>query len=45
MKRILTKEKINRPLAGQSSSIPFMSVKDSYNKRVTLTHKADWKIR
>ena len=32
-KRILTKEKIDRQLAGQSSSIPFMSIIDSYNKR------------
>ena len=36
MKRILTKEKIDRQLAGQSSSTPFMGVKDSYNKRVTF---------
>ena len=35
-KIILTKEKLDRQLAGQSSSTPFMSVKDSYNKRVTF---------
>ena len=35
-KRILTKEKIDRPLAGQSSSTPFMNIKDRYNKRVTF---------
>ena len=36
-KRILTKEKIDRQLAGQSSSTPFMSIKDSYNsKKVTF---------
>ena len=35
-KIILTKEKIDRQLAGKSSSTPFMSIKDSYNKRVTL---------
>ena len=36
-KRILTKEKIDRQLTGQSSSAPFMSVKDSYkNKKVTF---------
>ena len=36
-KRILTKEKIDRQLAGQSSTAPFMSIKDSYNnKRVTF---------
>ena len=38
-KRILTKEKIDKQLAGQSSSTPFMSIKDSYKKKVTLTHE------
>ena len=37
MKRILIKEKIDIQLAGQSSSTPFMSIKDSYNnKKVTF---------
>ena len=36
MKRILTKKKIDRQLAGQSSSTPFMSVRDSYYWRVTF---------
>ena len=35
-KRILTKEKIDRQLAGQSSSTPFMSIQDIYNRRVTF---------
>ena len=35
-KRILTKEKIDRQLTRQSSSTPFMSIKDSYNKKVTF---------
>ena len=35
-KRILAREKIDRQLAGQFSSTPFMSVKDSYNKRVAF---------
>ena len=35
-KRILTKERIDRQLDGQSSSAPFMSIKDSYNERVTF---------
>ena len=35
-KRILTKEKIDRQLRGQSSSTSFMSTKDSYNQRVTF---------
>ena len=36
VKRILIKEKIDRQLAGQSSSTPFMSVKDSCSKGVTF---------
>ena len=37
-KRILTKQKIDRQLAGQSSPAPLLSMKDSYcnNKKVTL---------
>ena len=35
-KRILTKEKIDRQLAGQTTSTPFMSVRDVHNKRVTF---------
>ena len=36
-KRILTKEKIDRQLAGQSSLTPFMNIKDGYNsKKVTF---------
>ena len=35
-KRILTKEKIDKQLAGQTSSIPFMSVRDSQSKRVSF---------
>ena len=35
-KRILTKEKIDKQLAGQTSSAPFMSVRDGLNKRVTF---------
>ena len=31
-KRILTKEKIDRQLAGEASLTPFMSVRDNYNK-------------
>ena len=33
-KRMLTKEKIDKKLAGQTSSTPFMSVRDSQSKRV-----------
>ena len=35
-KRILTKEKIDRQLAGQSSFTPFMNIKEEHNKRVTF---------
>ena len=36
-KRILTKEKIDRQLAGQSSSTPFMNIKDGcVSKKVTF---------
>ena len=35
-KRILTKEKIDRQLSGQSSSIPFMSIKDSHSRKVSF---------
>ena len=36
-KRILTKEKTHRQLAGQSSLTPFMSIKDWYiSKKVTF---------
>ena len=35
-KRMLTKEKIDKQLAGQTSSTPFMSVRDNQNRRVTF---------
>ena len=35
-KRMLTKEKIDKQLVGQTSSTPFRSVRDSQNKRVTI---------
>ena len=40
-KRILTKEKIDRQLAGQISSTPFMSIQDNYSKRVTFNMMDD----
>ena len=36
VKRILTKEKIDRQLSGQMSSTPFMSIKDNHSRRVTF---------
>ena len=35
-KRILTKEKIDRQLAGQTSSTPFMNIKEGFGKKVTF---------
>ena len=40
-KRMLTKEKIDKQLAGQTSSAPFMSVRDSKNKRVLFNTPDD----
>ena len=40
-KRILTKEKRDKQLAGQTSSTPFMSVKDGLSKRVTFNATDD----
>ena len=36
VKRVLTKEKIDRQLAGQSSSSLFMNIQEGHNKRVTF---------
>ena len=35
-KRILTKEKIDRQLTGQSSSTPLMNIKDSHSRKVSF---------
>ena len=35
-KTVLMKEKIDRQLARQTSSTPFMNIRDSLNKRVTF---------
>ena len=45
-KRILTKKKIDRQLVGQTSSTPFMNIRDGLNKRVTFnsTNVIEWKI-
>ena len=40
-KRILMKEKIDRQLAGQTSSTPFMSIRDKYSKRVMFNMMDD----
>ena len=36
VKGILTKEKIDRPLAGHTSWTPFMSIKEGFSKKVTF---------
>ena len=35
-KRILTKEKVARQLAGQTCSTSFMSIKEGFSKKVTF---------
>ena len=44
-KRILTKEKIDRQLAGQTSSTPFKNIRDGFNKRVTFNMMPEWNRR
>ena len=45
-KRILTKERIDRQLAGQTSSTPFMSIKEGFGKKITfdMTDSIEQKI-
>ena len=38
---MLTKEKIDKQLAGQTSSTPFMSVRDSQSKRASFNTADD----
>ena len=40
-KRILTKEKLDRQLTGQSSSTPFMSISNGHQKRVSFDTKEE----
>ena len=40
-KRIQTKEQIDKQLLGQSSSTPFMSIKDSHSRRVFFDTKEE----
>ena len=40
-KRMLTKEKIDKQLAGQSSSTPFMNMRDSQGKKVSFNMQDD----
>ena len=40
-KRILTKETLDGQLTGQSSSTPFMSIRDGYNRKVSFDTKEE----
>ena len=40
-KRLLTKEKIDKQLSGQSSCTPFMSIKDNYSRGVSFDTKEE----
>ena len=40
-KRILTKEKLDRQLTRQSSSTPFMSIRDGHNRKVSFHTKEE----
>ena len=40
-RRILTKEKLDRQLTGQSSSSPFMSIREGHSRRVTFDTKEE----
>ena len=39
--RILTKQKLDRQLTGQSSSTPFMSIRDGHQRRVSFYTKEE----
>ena len=41
VKRILTKEKLDRQLTAQSSSTPFISIRDSHQRRVSFDAKEE----
>ena len=41
VKRILTKEKLDKQLSGQSSSTPFMGIRDSHNRKVSFDTKEE----
>ena len=40
-KRILTKDKSDKQLTGQSSSTPFMSIRDGHNRKVSFDTKEE----
>ena len=42
-KRILTKEKLDRQLTGQTSTSPFMSIRDGINRKVSFNTRDDFR--
>ena len=44
-KRILTKEKLDKQLTGQTSTSPFMSVREGTDKECHLTLEMNWGTR
>ena len=40
-KRILTKEKLDKQLTGQTSTSPFMSIREGTDKRVSFNTRGD----
>ena len=40
-KRILTKEKLDRQLTGQSSATPFMNIRDGHNRKVSFDRREE----
>ena len=44
-KRILTKEKLDKQLTGQTSTSPFLSVRDGTDRRVSFNTKDELGIR
>ena len=44
-KRILTKEKLDKQLTGETSTSPFMSIREGTDKRVSFNTKMNWGTR
>ena len=44
-KRILTKEKLDGQLTGQTSTSPFMSIRDGTNRKVSFNTRDELEIR
>ena len=44
-KRMLTKEKLDEQLTGQTSTSPFMSIREGVNRKVSFDTRDELKIR